>query len=197
MAQEEKVSKFLEAITKDALRRKEKILKEIDDFNKEELEKAEDEALTEAYALIQGEISNTRGELRREFCLQEMEKRKELFQKRSEITKKVFQRAKDVISEYAATDKYHSDFIRDLKDAAGEFSSGKVTVMVRFQDLILENEIQSIFPNGCTVEEDKSITIGGFRLKDMQRGLLADYTLDVKLEQQRDWFLENSGLSIA
>lgn len=197
MAQEEKVSKFLEAITKDALRRKEKILKEIDDFNKEELEKAEDEALSEAYALIQGEISNTRSELRREYCLLEMEKRKQLFQHRSEITAQVFERAQDMLKEYAAADGYHSDFFRDLKQAAEQFSSGKVIIMIRSQDLPFENEIRALFPNNCTIEEDKTITIGGFRLKDLQHGLLADNTLDVKLEQQRDWFLENSGLSIA
>ena len=197
MAQEEKVSKFLEAITKDALRRKEKILKEIDDFNKEELEKAEDEALSEAYALIQGEISNTRSELRREYCLLEMEKRKQLFQRRSEITAQVFERAQDMLKEYAAADEYHSDFFKDLKQAAEQFSSGKVIIMIRSQDLPFENEIRALFPNNCTIEEDKTITIGGFRLKDLQHGLLADNTLDVKLEQQRDWFLENSGLSIA
>lgn len=196
MAQEEKVSKFLEAITKDALRRKEKILKDIDDFNKEELEKAEDEALSEAYTLIQGEIANTRSELRREFCLMEMEKRKELFTKRAQITEQIFQRAFDALKDYTATEAYRRAFLTDLKDAASLFGDDPVEVTIRQEDLALQPQIQAAFSGGCTVKAKEELHIGGFQAKDSTRGLLADYTLDTKLAQQKDWFLENSGLSI-
>lgn len=58
--QDEKLSKFIQAINKDAEERRARILAESEAFNKAELEKAETEALTDAYHLIQQEISKMR-----------------------------------------------------------------------------------------------------------------------------------------
>ena len=48
---------------------------------------------------------------------------------------------------------------------------------------------------GCEVTADTTIRLGGLRAKC--GAVEADDTLDMKLEAQKDWFLQNSGMSIA
>lgn len=70
--QDEKLSKFIQAINKDAEERRARILAESEAFNKAELEKAETEALTDAYHLIQQEISKMRTGIRRDLSQKEL-----------------------------------------------------------------------------------------------------------------------------
>lgn len=54
---------------------------------------------------------------------------------------------------------------------------------------------KSAVPAGCEVTADTTIRLGGLRAKC--GAVEADDTLDMKLEAQKDWFLQNSGMSIA
>ena len=44
---------------------------------------------------------------------------------------------------------------------------------------------------------DPTILLGGLRAENTEIGRVLDVTLDVTLEQQHEWFAENSGLTIA
>ena len=55
---------------------------------------------------------------------------------------------------------------------------------------------KAIFKNGCVVTESDDIVYGGLRAADRKTHCLADDTLDTKLKEQKEWFLEHSGLSI-
>ena len=48
----------------------------------------------------------------------------------------------------------------------------------------------------CTVKVDPTILLGGLRAENTEIGRVLDMTLDVVLEQQHEWFAENSGLKI-
>ena len=56
------------------------------------------------------------------------------------------------------------------------------------QPFVLQCNASDIFP-------DATIRLGGLRAKS--GAVEADDTLDMKLEAQKDWFLQNSGMSIA
>lgn len=196
MAQEEKISKFLEAITKDALHRKEQILSEIDDYNKRELEKAEDEALAEAYAMIQSEIVNTRETLQRELCVQETQQRKAVFAKRTEITDEVFDRVAHKLNEFTRTQAYEEWFFGELGQAVSQLGCENPQIEIRANDAAFTDKIKKAVPCGCTVKTDGTFKIGGFRWIDGVRGIIADCTLDSKLREEKERFFEKSGLSI-
>lgn len=53
------------------------------------------------------------------------------------------------------------------------------------------------FGHPCTFETDPTIRIGGLRAYNSEMGVMADETLDAMLEEQRGWFEENSGLTVA
>ena len=55
--------------------------------------------------------------------------------------------------------------------------------------------VEAAVPAGSSVQPDDGIRLGGLRAKT--GAVEADDTLDVKLDAQKDWFLQNSGMSIA
>ena len=59
-----------------------------------------------------------------------------------------------------------------------------------------KNKIFLAFGRKCDIESTDEITIGGMTGLSKKLGMLADETLDSKLEQQREWFFENSGLKV-
>ena len=50
-------------------------------------------------------------------------------------------------------------------------------------------------PADCTVEADATIRLGGLRAR--AGSTEADDTLDIRMENQKDWFLRSCGMSIA
>ncbi len=61
---------------------------------------------------------------------------------------------------------------------------------------MFSDDLKAIFKNGCVVTESDDIVYGGLRAADRKTHCLADDTLDTKLKEQKEWFLEHSGLSI-
>ena len=62
---DEKISKFVQAITQYAQEQRDKIHREVEDFKSERLQNAEQEVLRDSYQLIQKE----RADLRHQICL--------------------------------------------------------------------------------------------------------------------------------
>ncbi len=194
--QDEKLSKFIQAINKDAEERRARILAESEAFNKAELEKAETEALTDAYHLIQQEISKMRTGIRRELSQKELKLHRAALLKRSEITKDVFDEAAKEVEAFTRTDAYPL-FLEGLaKDAAALFPKTGVTLYLRKADLPLAEKLCPLFEGGCQVKADDSIRLGGLRIECRAFGLMADETLDTRLDSQHVWFAEHSGLSV-
>ena len=52
------------------------------------------------------------------------------------------------------------------------------------------------FAGSTEVVADKSIKIGGIKGFCKAMNIVADETLDSKLYAQKEWFIENSGLSV-
>ena len=71
-----------------------------------------------------------------------------------------------------------------------------MTVYVRPGDMRFADDIKKAFGRDCKVESSEEITIGGCRAGVVGGSTVADDTLDTRLEAQREWFLENSGMSV-
>ena len=68
---DEKISKFVQAITEYAEEQRQKIHQEVEDFKAERLKQAEKEVLVDAYRLIQKEQTELRSNMSREMSLGE------------------------------------------------------------------------------------------------------------------------------
>ncbi len=194
--QEERAAKFFDAITKDAEERHEEMTRKTRETVESGLEKAKTKAHSRAQAKIERERMLKEQEFNRTVANERTRQRARLTDKRSTITDEVFAQARDKLIAFTGSDAY-ADFLR--RSAAGfaaAFPQGDVTVCVRPDDMRFADDIKKAFGRDCKVESSDGITIGGCRAGVAGGSTVADDTLDTRLEAQREWFLENSGMSV-
>lgn len=196
LKQEERAAKFFDAITKDAEERHEELTRKKQETVDAGLEKARKRAYAQAQARIEHERTAREQEFNRAVARQRTEQRARLTAQRNEITDGVFTAAREKLVEFTGTAEY-SEFVKSSAEKlAGVFTEGEVTVFVRECDLHFADMIKSAFGRSCAVESSDEIEIGGCRAKLCGSGVVADDTLDKRLEAQREWFLENSGMKV-
>lgn len=194
--QEERAAKFFDAITKDAEERHEEMTRKTRETVESGLEKAKTKAHSQAQAKIERERMLKEQEFNRTVANERTQQRARLTDKRGAITDEVFGDAREKLIAFTESDGY-ADFLK--KSAAGfaaAFPQGDVTVYVRPGDMRFADDIKKAFGRDCKVESSDEITIGGCRAGVAGGSTVADDTLDTRLEAQREWFLENSGMSV-
>lgn len=205
---------FLKAIEKYAEEQRNKIRFESESFKKQELEKAEAEGLREAYTLIQREMAAIRTEISSQLSRDEMESRKKIFEKRNQMTETVFEKVTQKLVKFTNTADYEKLILESVKRIAQTLKADDVIFFVkesdlkladkikaaytaeRLKDKKLADKIKSAFSPSCEVKSSKEIKIGGITGRSASLGLIADETLDTKLDGQREWFYQNSGLRV-
>lgn len=194
--QEERAAKFFDAITKDAEERHEEMTRKTRETVESGLEKAKTKAHSQAQAKIERERMLKEQEFNRTVANERTQQRARLTDKRGAITDEVFGDAREKLTAFTESDGY-ADFLK--KSAAGfaaVFPQGDVIVYVRPGDMRFADDIKKAFGRDCKVESSDEITIGGCRAGVAGGSTVADDTLDTRLEAQREWFLENSGMSV-
>ncbi|HEX2986015.1 MAG TPA: V-type ATP synthase subunit E family protein [Caproiciproducens sp.] len=193
---DEKVNKFYLAINHYAEEQRKKIEQEIAEFKHKELEEAEVDALTEAYRLIQKEMTEMRNGIAREMAQREMNGRRELLEKRQQITETVFERARQQLVEFTKKAEYVDLLKKFASQLPNQFRRAGTVIGIRKDDEQYKDQIKNAFGNDCTFKIDTGILIGGFRAYNYEVGMVADQTLDSLLEDQRQWFEEQSGMAV-
>lgn len=191
-----KTSNFLKAINKYAEEQRTKIRNEAENFKKEEIEKAESEILNDIYILIQKEMAEMKAEIAKEMSKKELDSRKNLFEKRNSITKKVFEKSKLKLLEFTKNDEYPKLLAKYAKAISSVLVEPGTIIYVRKEDLCFSDTIKEAYGRDCNIEIKENIKIGGIYSYNPNMGLIADETLDSKLEEQHIWFAENSGLKL-
>lgn len=194
-SQEEKLRLFLEAINSYAEKQRLNILYEMEQYIGAELEKAESEALRDAYLHISRETAEVRASIVRELSAHELDARRKLFEERTAIENDIFSEAEKRVKAFANSDKYDSYLTTAAEQVAAVVSSGEVVVRVRPSDEGKSAMLGVMIP-GCTVETDPSIRLGGFTADIPARSLRLDMTLDSRLAQQREEFRRSAKLTI-
>lgn len=195
MNETNKTSSFLKAINKYAQQQSEAIRLEVEEFKKQEIEKATNEAIGDAYKLIQKEISIKKSQIISEYARKEQNSRQQLFVKRNEIVDKVFEDARVKLDEYTKTDAYKNYIKKSATEMAELFENNECIVYLREADKDYLDIISSILKN-CTIEFDETIKLGGIKGYCKAMSIMADDTFDTKLDDQRVWFAENSKLKV-
>lgn len=195
MNQSQKTSSFLRAINKYAKEQSDAIRLEVEEFKKQEIEKATKEGIEDAYTLIQKEIAVKKSQIVMEVAKREQESRKQLFQKRNEIVMKVFADANAKLLDYVKTDDYVTYLKNSAQKIAQLIDNNSCVVYLKESDMNKADIIRGIIPD-CEICVDNSIELGGIKVHCENLSIVADDTLDTKLSDQRMWFAENSGLKV-
>lgn len=193
---DEKVSKFVQAITEYAEEQSRKIHQEVENFKAERLLAAEKEVLIDSYRLIQKERTELNNQMSREMSRRELEARKALLAKRRDMMNAVFRQAEEKLIEYTAQPAYAGRVKQSLADMAEQLPAEGTVYSVSSRDAGLLAELSALCPQGSRVAVSEDIRIGGLRGINAAAGIVMDDTLDTRLDMQRDWFTRNSHLTV-
>lgn len=194
--QVKRTSKFLEAISNSAIKHIQQLDEEAKKAAREELQRAEDKVHLECHEKMDREVRKIRKKTDSILAEYRDENAINMSKKRQYIELQVFQAAEKEILEFTKTAKYAQSLSLSAKKIGDFFNSNDVVLYVREQDLGLAEELKKAFGKKCTVESDSENVLGGLRAVSKEKKLVADDTYSTRLQEQKKWFAENSGLKI-
>ena len=114
------------------------------------------------------------------------------------VEDEVFELAKEKLIAYAKTDQYVKSVEESAAKISEKLTADDVIIKISEKDLKLKEQIIKAFGNTrkCEIQVSEDIVIGGITGQSRELGLLIDETLDTKLDEQHEWFCENSGLKV-
>ena len=195
MNEKTKESKFLDAINKYAEHQKAQITQEIEEYKNSKIEQATEQGLQDAYDLIHEDVSKRKSAIVNDLAIKQLHERNELFAERQSICDKVFEEASNKLRDFVKTEDYTRFLQRSLKEIADLCGSDSCEITISPNDENKQELIKSVIPE-ATVSADSHITLGGIKAYCPEKGVLMDDTLDTRLNEQRRWFVENSGLKV-
>ena len=196
MEKNNKTDNFLKAINKYSKLERQQIQNDIETVREEELKKAEANGKKMAREYITKEYSAVKTAVTGQYAVKNLEAQGKVYQKREEITNSVFEKAFKKLKDFTSTPQYKDLLIKSAKEIADIFKENSCVIFISENDNKFAQDIKAQFNGEVTVENDVAIKIGGIKgfCKDLK--IVADNTLDSKLNSQKDWFTENSGLKV-
>lgn len=193
---DEKVSKFVQAITEHAEQQRQQIHQEVEDFKAARLLEAEKQVLSDAYQLIQKERADLHNQLSREMSRRDLDARKELLDRRREMMDAVFAKARERLLAYVESPAYSDTLRAAVREMVEKLPADGTIYTLRRRDEAEADALRALIPAGCSLTFTDDIRIGGCRGVNAAAGVMIDDTLDTKLELQREWFVKSSGLTV-
>lgn len=191
-----KTENFLNAIQKYAEQQKLDMQKEIEAFKAEEMDKAEREGLQAAYDIIHEEMALQKAEIARDLAKKEKASKDQLFIERKRMMEEVFSLATEKLISYTQSAEYEQKLLKQAESIAEIFKNQSCTVYVNEKDLKFSDKLKAYFSEDTQVMSANDIKIGGVKVHCPSKAMIADETLDSKLEAQKQWFIENSALKV-
>jgi len=187
---------FLECINESARKEIDSIFEQADAFEKQELEKAKQEAAQKSWEYIKSESIKIKTQTNRRISEASIAMKKQLTEKRREIANTVFSKVSEKLAAFTATEGYRDFLLKSVQRFAEIYKELPFTIMVKEADLQYGEFLKEKVKTLAAVETDGSIVLGGCKAKSSESNIELDDTLDSRLEHQKNWFYENSQLII-
>lgn len=191
-----KTDNFLKAIKGYAKHQKNVMQGEVKQLKAERLREAEEKAKRDSELLVKEKLNETHNRLTAQLASQTQEGQRRLFIERSAMTEEIFREAADKLLQFTQTKAYPAKLKASAQAIAGLFGGKPCVLYLSERDMGEANGLKSLFGGSAEVQADKTIKIGGVKGYCESMGIIADETLDSKLEAQREWFVENAALSV-
>lgn len=191
---EDKLERFEKAVLDEAMAKSKELLDEMEAIKQEQIALTENAALTAAYEIIQGGMSDITTDSAHEISQMRLKQKQEYLSARKAYENSVFENVKQRLIEYTKTDAYAQYLLSAAKRLAREHNNGSVTLTLKQADKVHEQTVKEGYNAPCTIAYSDDITIGGILLRDDQNGFVVDLTLDTRLKDQKDWFYQNCKL---
>jgi len=196
MAKKKKTGNFLKEIQKQSEEQRNQLLNEIAEAKKQAISKAEAQFEIEAEKYISRQLSIAETNIKSEYAVKALNAQGELFKLRDKMTKEVFEQAKEKLIEFSKSPDYKEHLLKSAKEIADTFENKDCIIQLKNDDMIYQEEIKALFTGNAEIQEDNSIIIGGIKAYSKEINIVADNTLDSKLDAQKSRFVEKVNLKI-
>lgn len=191
-----KTEAFFNAINEESMKNRVDIITEANRMKAQ----ATSEAKAEAKKLYNEKITSELAKINRKAGITVSAKEKEyklkILEKRNSITDFVFESAQKRLADFTKTEDYKEYLKKNLIHALTVCKGESVTVFLKPDDMKYSGELKKCVKNECTFVPDDSIKVGGIKCRCDSLSLIIDDTISRRLDEQREWFYENSGLNI-
>ncbi len=191
-----KTDNFLNAIKKYADEQRNAMRIEVEQLKEEKLREAEQKAKYDSEKLIKDRLEAKKNEETSKLAKMTQDGQKKLFLKRAEMADNIFKKAEEKLIEYTKTSEYSEKLLQSAKNISALFGTESCILYINERDIAFADKIKALFSGETEVLSDNSVKIGGIKGFCKAMCIVADETLDSKLSAQKDWFIENSGLSV-
>ncbi|BED92605.1 MAG: putative ATP synthase subunit E [Candidatus Paraimprobicoccus trichonymphae] len=193
----EKASRFLQAMSKYAKKQQNKVYEEIKELEQDEINNVETKITRDINNMIQTELSKMKNSIEVVISNKESELKKDLSNKRQEMLEEIFDECKLKLVRYSQKSEYLKDLKKSAFDIFNVFRDfDDIELYLKEIDLKYADIIKGIFNNNCKIFSDEYIEIGGISGYSGKLGLFIDETLDSKLKEQRKWFIGKYGFEL-
>lgn len=153
------------------------------------------EAKKDADLRLKQELEDMQSKASIEISESHIERTKKLIEKRESYVSEVFQSSEDKLIEFTSSKKYR-EFMLKKANKIINMIEDECILYVLEKDLSLKDELLSLSNKIIDIKVSQDFKIGGMIGMNPDSSLIIDETLDFALENQREWFTQNSGLMI-
>lgn len=196
MERTRKTDNFLQAIQRYTEEQRSIANTEVELLKEEKLKKAEENGKRDSERYIQQQLEAKKYVETSKLARLVQESQKKLFRERAKMTDEVFEMAAQKLIKYTDTEEYKAKLIESAKKIAELFSGNRSVIYINEKDMKYSTDLLAVFSGMDELVSDNSIRIGGLKGYCKSMRIIADETLDTKLCEQKEWFIENSGLSV-
>lgn len=155
-----------------------------------------DEAEIAAKHQLDKELAEISSKASIDASIQLEERLKKLVTKREEYVNTIFNEVKNCLEEFVSSDNYHDYLINHVKAVSDEYQMSDCILYVKNDDLKYIDELKAAYQLPIEVKDSKDIQLGGFIIENKQTNVVINESLEVNLDNQKDWFYKTSGLMI-
>ena len=193
--QNDKIELFAEEINKNADKIVKKLERQTERFRQQQLDAFETDAKEQLDSRIEYESRRLKTQRNREISALRADEMRASLAHRGEIVDAVFAEAKQRLLSYTETPAYRALLGESLRALKAQFDAG-VIFYVAPRDLAMAQELAAEIADVREVRAEDSITLGLAKASDPTGTVFADDTMESRLAQYRETFLEHSGLMI-
>lgn len=191
LGQQERAQRFAEVINLTAANVCEKMDKQISQFKKDELARLNREAQQVFEDKLKFEKDRISSETNKQLSDFEMQSKRTLSKMREKITDSVFEKAAQKLEGFTKSEQYDAFLKRSISALSNEIEDA--VIFVKESDA---ERVRALFGGNICVKTSDKIRLGGAFAQSADGAVTADDTLDIRLEEKREWFLSESGLVI-
>ncbi|MBN2268049.1 MAG: V-type ATP synthase subunit E family protein [Acholeplasmataceae bacterium] len=188
---------FDKAISRESEEQIHKLQKEIEYLYNREVKKITEEIDVKRQFQMAKELKEVQIHYQEELNLIGSGYDEKLIVKRQDMVKVIFESIKDKLKSYAKTADYETWFMNHLNQYDKYLKNEKFQLIISSDDTFAEKQINQVLKSyKFELIKQKSIQFGGFILVLPDKNIEIDETLDARLNEQKEWFLNHSKLFI-